>query len=451
MGRRAQGRWSRAVVVGGGHAGLVTARVLTDHFREVVILERDQVDADTGVHPRTPQGYHAHALLAKGAEVLEKYFPGLRAELEEEGAPVFDYGEGLSYLTPAGFAPRRRTGVRIQSFTRDGLERRLRRRVLALPEITLLAGVRAEGLEASRGGTVTGVTYRTEDDGQLTHLDADLVVDASGRSSALSDWLERIGVDVPPKRVVKTRITYTSMNLDRPEDPAPDFQIAYQMTLAPHISRGGVILAVERGRWTCSLFGYEDELPPTDDAGFLDFAKSLGNPRLAEQIARRTTQEPVHRYTNVNSQWFPYHACKNWPERLLALGDAVCVFNPVYGQGLTVAALEADLLHRMLAGRRSRGQGLHGLSRPYQRGVARVVLGPWTLSSNSDLMWTSGRKPFGARAAHWYNKHLFEVAVTDPAVWRRFARVVNMVAPPTLLFHPAVAGKVLARAVAGRR
>lgn len=443
--RPREGQWGRAVVVGGGYAGLVTARVLADHFRDVTVLERDPVDADTGVHPSAPQGYHAHAMLAKGAEVLEKYFPGLRAELEEVGAPVFDYGERISFLLPTGFAPRCRTGVRIQSFTRDELERRLRRRVLALANVTLLPGTRCEGLAMGRPGTVTKITYRSEGADQPVDLDADLVIDASGRTSALDSWLAGLGVTVPDKRVVKAKITYTSMNFDRARANGTDYHIAYQMTFAPGIPRGGVVLAVERDRWTCSLFGYEGEMPPTDDKGFLEFAQSLGNGRLADQLERRTTQEDVHRYTNVNNQWRAYHACKDWPERLLAVGDSVCVFNPVYGQGLTVAALEAELLDRLLAARGRRRQGLDGLSRRFQRGVARIVQVPWTMSCNSDLMWNAHRQPLSARFAHWYNQHFFEVAVRDAAVWTRFVRVANMISPPTILFHPAVAARVIGR------
>ncbi|MFI0977740.1 FAD-dependent oxidoreductase [Streptomyces sp. NPDC021093] len=444
---RTEEQWGRAVVVGGGYAGLVIARVLSDHFSEVVVLERDVVDENTGVHPHAPQGHHAHAMLAKGAEVLEKYFPGLRAELQEQGAPVYDYGQRISFLLPSGFAPRCRTGVLIQSFTRDELERRLRRRVLSLPGVKLLGGVRCEGLLMALPGRVTGVRYQADGAARPTELEADLVVDASGRSSALDSWLHELGMPVPDKRVVQAKITYTSMNFDRPAGDPPDFHVAYQMTFAPDIPRGGVVLGVERDRWTCSLFGFGDQLPPTDDKGYLDFAKGLDNPHLADQIERRTTQESVHRYTNVNSQWSPYHTCKEWPERLLAVGDSVCVFNPVYGQGLTVAALEADLLHRTLTRRRSRGQNLTGLSRTYQRGVARIVLAPWTLSSNSDLMWNPHRQPRSAKAAHWYNKRLLEVAVRDPRVWSRFVRVVNMVAPPALLFHPAVLVKVLRHAL----
>lgn len=444
------GRWERAVVIGGGYSGLVTARVLTGCFREVVVLERDQVDGDTGVHPHAPQGNHAHAMLAKGAEVLETLFPGLRAELLDLGAPVYDYGERMSFLQPAGYAPRHRTGVRIQSFTRDELERRLRRRVLALPGVTLLASARCEGLVTERPGVVSGVVYRTAGSEEPSRLAADLVVDASGRAGGLDRRLEALGVSVPEPRVVKAKITYTSMNFARPEQDRPDFDAAYQMTFAPGIPRGGVALAVERNRWTCSLFGFDEEAPPTDDQGYLDFARSLANPRLAQLIEHRTHPEPTHRYVNPDNRWSRYHRVKAWPERLLAVGDSVCVFNPVYGQGLTVAALEAHLLHRMLAARRTAGKGLDGLSRRYQRRVARLLLVPWTLSSNSDLMWNPHERPVSARIAHWYNTQVFAVSVHDPQVWSRFARVANMVAPPSLLFRPSVLVKVLGAALRRR-
>lgn len=446
--------WGKAVVVGGSYAGLVTARVLADFFDEVVVLERDPVDEDTGSHPGAPQGYHAHAMLAKGGEVLEKLFPGLREELRAAGAPVFDYGEGIDFLLPAGTAPRTRTGVEIQTFTRDELERRLRRRVLALPQVTLLPGTSCTGLVRDGQGRVSGLTYRQSEDegegggqsaGRTIELAADLLVDASGRSSALEGWLGKLGVTVPEQRTVKAKVTYTSMNFDRPEEGHPDFFVAYQMLFAPRVARAGVLLAVEGGRWTCSLFGFQDQ-PPTDDAGYLEFAHGLDNPHLAEQLARRTVQEPTYRYTNVDNRWRPYHLVKDWPDRLVAVGDAVCVFNPVYGQGLTVAAMEADLLHRMLGRRRAAGRGLDGAARDFQRRVGRMLLAPWTLSTNSDLMWNPSQQPAGARFAHWYNTRLFRVAVKDAAVWSRFVQVVNMTASPVVLFHPVVAAKVLAAA-----
>ncbi|MGW2426608.1 FAD-dependent oxidoreductase [Streptomyces sp. NPDC001709] len=435
--------WGRAVVVGSSYAGLVTARVLAGFFDEVVLVERDAVDEDTGAHPGALQGHHAHAMLSRGGEILERLFPGLREELRQAGAPVFDYGEGIDFLLPAGPAPRNRTGVRIQTFTRDELERRLRRKVLTLPGVTLLASTRCTGLTKNPSGRVSGVTcqVRSADPVEIT---ADLVVDASGRSSALTRWLGAMGITVPPKRTVKAKVTYTSMifdRLDKSHPGHPDFYVAYQMLFAPGVPRAGDLLAVERNRWTCSLFAFQDQ-PPTDNAGYLAFAESLNNPRLAQQIGRRTVQEPTRRYTNVDNQWRLYHAVKEWPDRLVAVGDAVCVFNPVYGQGLTVAAMEAEVLQGMLA-RRSASGHLDGLAAGFQKKVGRLVFGPWTLSTGCDLMWHPESQPLAARFAHWYNTRVFHVAVRDAGVWSRFVRVVNMVASPAVLFHPVVALKVL--------
>jgi 2-polyprenyl-6-methoxyphenol hydroxylase-like FAD-dependent oxidoreductase len=459
VGRR--GRcWERAVVIGGGYAGLVSARILTDYFRSVIVVEQDRLGESVGVHPHVPQGYHAHAVLAKGAQVLESLFPGLRAELAAVGAPVFDFGERISFLTPYGFAPRDRAGMEIQSFTRDELELCLRRRVLALPGVSLRDGTRCLGLTVAAPGRgrgkaarVTGVSIRSDDspsDAAPVDLEADLVVDATGRSSSLAHWLEPLGVRVPGKRVVKAKITYTSLSFARPSGDEVDFHAAYQMTFAPDVPRGGVMLRVERDRWMCSLIGYGEHIPPTDDEGYLEFARTLANPRLAQLLEQREAQDDPHRYTNMNNEWNQYHRAERWPQRLVVLGDAVCVFNPVYAQGLTVSALEADLLREMLDQRLAKGRGLDGLSSAYQRKVARIILPPWILATNSDLMWFPGGQPFMARAAYWYNRHLLAVAVNDAAVWGSFIKAFNMILPPTSLFRPSVAAKIIGHGLLSR-
>ncbi|MEI5102663.1 FAD-dependent monooxygenase [Streptomyces sp. PmtG] len=444
-------RWARAVVIGGGYAGLVTARVLADHFADVLVLERDPVRTDTGVHPHVPQGYHAHALLARGGDALERLFPGLRAELAELGAPVFDYGERISFLLPTGYAPPDPVGISVQTFTRDELERRLRQRVVALPAVRLLAGVRCETVTGSAPGRLDRVRYRADGAADPVETSADLVVDASGRATAVDRWLSEAGLPVSGKTVVKAKITYTSASYERPPRDRQDFDLAYQMAFAPDVPRGGVVLAVEHHRWMCSLFGTDEHVPPTDDDGYLAFADTLGNPRLAEQIKCGTRQGEIHRYTNPGNEWRLHHKNARWPERLIAVGDAICVFNPVYGQGLTVAALEAEALGALLDRRRADASGLDGLSRAHQRAAARVIQVPWTMATSSDLMWAPGRKPLPARFAHWYNRHVFAVAAHDAGVWARFVRVLNMTAPPSLLFHPAVLAKVARNALSGRR
>lgn len=439
--------WGRAVVIGGGYAGLLAARTLADHFAEVLVLERDVMDRETGAHPSAPQGYHAHAMLAKGAEVLEELFPGLRAELEALGAPVFDYGERISFLLPTGYATRTTTGVRVQCFTRDELERRIRGRVLDLPPVRLLGGVRVQGLGRATDGRIGSVRYRTAA-GEELEADADLVVDASGRTTAIDEWLTGARLPVSARNTVKAKITYTTMVFDRTTEPQ-DYDLAYQMSFAPSVRRGGAMLAVENGRWVCSLFGFEQH-PPTDPDGFLEYARSLDNPRLAEHIARRSSHDELHRYTNPGSTWRLHHRNPGWPEGLIAIGDALCVFNPVYGQGLTVPAIETDMLGSLLRRRRAAGTGLAGLSRDYLRRAAAIIKVPWSLSTTSDLMWSESDRPLAARFAHWFNQQVFALARYDADVWTRFVRVANMTAPSSLLMHPSVLTKIARRAVTGR-
>lgn len=432
-------RWGKAAVIGGGFAGLVTARVLADFFDEVLILEQDELDEDTGIHPHVPQGKHAHGMLARGGQILERLFPGLRAELKAAGARVFDYGEHVHFLLPDGYAPRVHTGVPLQTVTRDELERVVRRRVQALPQVAMIDGLRCLGLASKTAGCVTGVLHGLND-----VIDAEFIVDASGRSSVLTEWLARLHVEVPPKRVVKAKVSYTSVGFERSDQDEADFDLAYQMTIAPDVPRGGVVLAVENDRWLCSLVGYEEHVPPIDDEGYLQFSRSLDNTHLFKLLEHRRGQDAVRRYTHVNNEWRQFHHVRDWPERLVAVGDAVCVLNPVFGQGMTMAAVHAELLHDLLAART--GGGLDGLSRLFHRRLVGAIRPAWTLSSGSDLMWNDPRhQPRFARAAHWYNRRLLAAAAREPEIWIRFVRVINMVAPPATLFAPRVLAKVFAR------
>ncbi|MFD6825503.1 FAD-dependent oxidoreductase [Streptomyces sp. NPDC060085] len=434
--------WGTAAVIGGSYSGLVAARVLADFFREVIVIDRDPFDQNTGTHPGAPQAFHAHALLAKGGEILERLFPGLREELSEAGAPIFDYGQGIDLLLPTGFAPRKATGVKIQTFTRGELERCLRRRVLSRPEVRRLPSTTCTGLTWSSTGRANGISCHSQESGHF-EVSADFIVDASGRSSSMENWLRSTGIIVPPAQTVRAKITYASTSFTRPQQSDSDHSdsyVAYEMLSAPNTSRAGILLAVENNQWACSLFAFQEQ-PPNDSTGYLEFAESLKHPRLAKQITR-DTKEPIHRYTSIGNHWKSYHAIKDWPDRLIAIGDAVCAFNPVYGQGLTVAALEAEFLQKILS-EQSRRNGLNAISREFQKGLKKILTGPWRLSTGSDLMWSPESKPLASRLANWYNSRVLHISTTDASVWSKFVRVVNMVDSPSLLFHPMVILKVL--------
>jgi 2-polyprenyl-6-methoxyphenol hydroxylase-like FAD-dependent oxidoreductase len=504
-----------AVVVGGGYGGLLAARVLSDHFDRVTVLEQDQVTADTGHHSGVPQSRHPHAMLARGADILERLFPGIRAELAELGAPVIDFGESAALLLPTGWAPRVAIGIPVQTFTRAALERCIRRRVMALPRVELRGGFKVEGL-CRDGARVTGVTGRVHgrtvdgdrragfdaesprrddpfrsgredcrgdsggrepafhpDDlhgrfpggredcrgdseaqeprfsprrssrpgpsGRAT-VDGELVVYAAGRTSGLAAWLTDIGFPPPAPLVVDGGITYASRLYSDGHDG--DWSGTMEYTYAPHVRRGGVLVTVEGGRRLIGLIGAAGECVPNDEAGFLAFARGMRNPLLAEHIAEATPAGPIYRMTRLDNRWTPFHRMRRWPDRLICLGDAICALNPVYGQGMTVAGMQALILADLLDGR---GTDLDGLAERFQRRAARSLHLPWLMATSSDRNWNPEQAPPAARAAQWYFGRILELLPEDTDIFRRFFLAAHMIRPPTVLMHPRVIRRTLIR------
>ncbi|WP_328875317.1 monooxygenase [Streptomyces sp. NBC_00287] len=417
---------SRALVVGGGYAGLVTARVLADRFDEVTIVERDGITDRSGpAHRRgTPQSHHPHGMLARGARTLEELFPGLRNELAKEGAPLTDFG-CLPMLYPAGWSPSVPTGLATQTYSRPLLEAALRRRVLALGTVTVLDGTRVEGLV--REGRVTGV--RTDVHGVRT---ADLVVIATGRHGRALTWLMEIGVPRPAVLAVDGRLSYASRPYRRDPVDRPDLRTSIQATLAPTARRGGVVVAIEDDRWLVCLFGADGETAPTDPEGFADYAASLANPYIRTAVRDCEPLGPVHRYGGLGGEWYRYDRVRPWPGGVVVLGDALCGLNPLYGHGMTVAAVQARLLGRTL--------DRHAPDRAcalFQRRVARTLLLPWYLSTSLDQGWRTDRVPVTAALARRCLDRVLGRIPSDPELYRRFLHVQHMVASPLTLLAPA--------------
>lgn len=433
--------WQHAVVVGGGYAGLLAARVLADHFRRVTIVEQDTIDADTDHHSGVPQSRHPHAMLAYGAEIVEELFPGLRAELAEAGAPVIDFGESAVVLLPGGWAPRARIGIPVQTFTRPALEASLRRRVMAIPQVELRDGFPVASLCWDRRvRRVTGVSGRPRTSPAGTSAEtitADLVIDATGRSSSLTARLNAIGFPSPRQRVVQAQACYTSRLYHAPRD-LPDWSGTIEYTYAPHLRHGGFLISVEGNRRLIALVGAAGQSAPTDEAGFLAYARALRNPLFAETIDGAEPAGPIYRMMRLDNRWTLWHRMRPWPDRLLCIGDVLCSLNPIYGQGMTVAAIQALLLRQELRHRTS----LSGLAGRYQRRAARSLWLPWLMATSTDLNWNPAQAPLTARFANWYFARILQVATNDCDVYRRFFLAGHMLKSPTVLLHPRILARV---------
>jgi 2-polyprenyl-6-methoxyphenol hydroxylase-like FAD-dependent oxidoreductase len=419
----------RAVVLGGSMAGLLAARVLADTYAEVVVVDRDRL---TGVRePRrgVPQGPHAHGLLARGHEILEELFPGLTTELTGDGASTRDLGELRWYFNGQRLRPAR-TGLLAVGATRALLEAHVRDRVRAIPNVRLREQCVIAGLDRA-------VTRVRVVDGDEESIDADLIVDATGRGSRTPAWLADFGYPRVAEERVKIDLTYTTIYYQLRRDPFQGDQ-SINPVASPAHPRGAFFTLLPGNRAQLSLTGVLGDRPPTDPEGILAYARSLPVPDIYDAIQDAQPLGPAvsHRFpANVRRR---YERLIAFPERLLVLGDAVCSFNPVYGQGMTVAAMEADTLRRHLREGRPQPQR-------FFVDVARIIDVPWDIAAGGDLAFpgVEGPRPVKVRIGNAYMARVQRAMTRDPEITTLFMRVAGLIEPPQSLMRPRVMLRVL--------
>ena len=414
-------------------AGLLAARVLTDTYETVTIVERDALP-DGPAHRRgVPQGHHTHGLLASGRAVLESLFPGIEQELVARGALANDIANDSRWFFEGACLQRFDSGLRGLLMTRPLLESVVRARVIANPRIRVCDAWAVESLVASADRTrVTGIMSG----GRTIH--ADLVVDATGRGSRSAVWLESLGYERPMEESVHVALGYaTRFFRRRATDLGGDTAVVVPPT--PVGKRGGVMLAQEGDRWTVTLIAHFGGVPPDELGAFVEFARTLPAPFIHDVVSRA---DPIG---DGASTRFPasvrrrYERLARFPEGYVVFGDAICSFNPIYGQGMSVAALQAIELQKTVAEARDE------VGRRFFRRAARVVDIPWSIAAGSDLRMpeTVGRRGAGVSFVNWYMAKLHQAAHRDPVAALAFHRVSNLLAPPPTVMHPRVALRVL--------
>jgi 2-polyprenyl-6-methoxyphenol hydroxylase-like FAD-dependent oxidoreductase len=434
----------RALVIGAGFAGLLAARVLSESYGDVVLVERDALTTDAGHRAGIPRAHHPHPLPARGAEALEALFPRIGRELENAGAVRADLGSDCLHHFPAGPAPRDHLGLSVLSVTRGTLDRIIRRRVLRLANVSLVDGLTIDGLLHDRG-TVTGVHGRRGDRPFTDY--ADLVVDASGRDSKLVSWLAELGVHCPAPRIVHGHLACSSRLYEVNRDLDLGWKNACEITHVPGTTRGGAVSSVDGSRWLVTLFAAEGDTAPADDDGFLDHATSLRCQDIAEIVKTATPASPIHRAGNPRNRWNRFHQVPDWPRGLLALGDSVVSLDPVHGHGLTVTALNCADLRALL-----REHDLAGEPLVFQRAVARAARFPWTFATTADLGRGTRTLPLRARLLRWYSGRVLGAIPGNRQVYRAYVRVSQLARHPVALLSPAVLVRVLlAKTLSGRR
>jgi 2-polyprenyl-6-methoxyphenol hydroxylase-like FAD-dependent oxidoreductase len=446
----------RAVVIGGSMAGVLTARALSDHFAEVTVIERDRLPNQPEIRKGVPQARHLHVFWAGGLSAVERLLPGIRDDLLAAGALPIAMPTDIAWLTPPG----RWSGdfpatQDLVSASRTLLEWAVRRRVEQTAGIGFVTEHDVTGLRLDEAGGVQGVVVRSRGgDRTESVLDGDLMVDASGRGSPLPEWLACRGLQPPDESTVDAFLGYATRLYELPAGFAEDWKCLYIQAAPPRHPRGGIMFPIEDGRWVVTLVGGGQDHPPTDSDGFLAFARSLRSSALYDVLERAEPVSPIWGYRRTSNRRRYYERLATMPSRLLVVGDSLCAFNPVYGQGLAVAALQAEALGATLRSRLSRGADLAAVCRRAQRAVAKCVDGPWTLSTGSDLRYsgTEGMKATtGTYLLHRYLDRVLAAASVDPGVNAAFLRVLNLVDDPPALFRPRVMARALSPAGAAPR
>jgi 2-polyprenyl-6-methoxyphenol hydroxylase-like FAD-dependent oxidoreductase len=422
-----------AVVLGASMAGLLAARVLSEFYQQVTVVDRDPMPA-LGEHRRgVPQGRHLHALHPRGAMVLDDLFPGLLTRLTENGAVGGDVTGTARWQLSGRRFRKEDSGLVGVLGSRPFLEGHVRDAVSAVPNVTLVLGHDICGLVACEDGRrVTGVLIAAHAGaGQVESLSADLVVDATGRGSRTPRWLQELGFEAPPEQRVEIGLGYVS-RVYRLQPGALGTDKVIVTGATAERPRGGVLAAMEGDRHIVSLSGILGDHPPTAPAAFEAFAADLIFPDIAEALRCAeplTDPVPIRFPASVRRRYEQLH---RFPQQLLVIGDAVCSFNPVYGQGMTVAALEAMALHRMLT------RGGTPDPRRYFRTIARLVDVPWNVAVGGDLAFPQvpGRRTAKIRLVNAYLAQLHAAAESDATLATAFVRVVGMLDRPETLLRP---------------
>jgi 2-polyprenyl-6-methoxyphenol hydroxylase-like FAD-dependent oxidoreductase len=446
-------RGKRAVVIGAGIGGLAAAAALAGHFDDVTIIERDAIPADAEARPGTPQSNHPHGLLVGGQRALCELFPGIDQDLADAGAVPLRAGLDIREEFP-GFDPcfpRRDIGWVGYAMSRPLIEIVVRRRVSRLQNVELRDRCRVIAIEAASDGSVAGVRCETNVGTAMT-FQADLVVDASGRGVPALDFLKATGRPQPEQTSIGVDINYTTTTFAVPKGER-DWQLVITFPEMPESTRAGYLMPMEGDRWMVLVSERHGEPSSTDLKDFLDLVRRLRTPTIFDAIKNAKPLDRIHRFGFPESSWRHYERLVNPPRGLLVLGDAMCRFNPVYGQGMTIAAQEASLLKGLLQESIAAKDTLDGLERAFFIRAQPLIAAAWSLSATPDFIdpRTRGEPPADLEDSLRFRAGLMRLAAADSDVHKLFVGVRNLIEPASKLHDPDLVRRIQAEMADAQR
>ena len=436
----------QAIVVGAGMGGLTGAAAVAPYFEHVVVLDRDSLPTEPSNRPGTPQARHVHALLAGGLRALAELFSGFEKDLRSAGAVPLRAGLDLRLERP-GYDPfpQRDLGFDSYCMSRALVEFLTRARVRDYPNVDIRERSRVESLIVDANGpTVTGVRY-VDADGTRTDLTAELVLDASGRGDPTLKLLDTLGAARPSATTIGVDIAYSTAIFEIPDDAPKDWRGVFHLPMPPS-SRGALLLPLEGRRWIVTLAGRHGDDPPGDEARFMEFVKGFRTQTVYDALRSAKRLGDIARYRFSESAHRHYERLDAFPAGLLPIGDAVCRFNPVWGQGMSVAAQQACALRRLLGDRSAAPDALHGLAHAFFDEAAGLIVTPWAQAAIPDFIHpaTRGERPADFEQSLKIGLALTKLAARDPAVHKLNAEVNSLLKPRTAYMDPELMQRVMA-------
>ncbi|HUC66817.1 MAG TPA: hypothetical protein VMA53_15370 [Stellaceae bacterium] len=436
----------RAIVVGAGIGGLAAAGALADWFEHVIVLDRDILPDEPMPRSGTPQARHSHGLLLGGLLALEELFPDIQGDLVRAGAVQVRINRDMREEWPEREPmPQRDFGWVSYTMSRALIESTLRRCLSERANVTCRPNTRALALLAdSQGRRVVGLRCEPAGGGVGETLLADLVVDASGRGQLTKALLQSIGRPLPSETAIGIDLGYTTASLDIPDGAPSDWKVLLTHSQPPCSSRLAVMLQIEGDRWMMTAAGRGDDRPPGEWTALLDYLRHLPTPTLYNAVRHARPIGELARFGQPESVWRHFEQLKAFPDGLLPIGDAICRFNPIYGQGMTVVAKEASLLHRLLGTWATQRDPLAGLGQLFLGEAKSLIETPWMMAAIPDFAFpgTRGDRPADLDYSLRFAGALSRIAARDAAVQRLMIEVRHMLKPRTVYEEPALRQRV---------
>ncbi|ULT59625.1 FAD-dependent monooxygenase [Neobacillus drentensis] len=438
-------RGEKAVIIGGGISGKLTARVLSDFFQKVIILERDS--KPNGPFPRkgAPQGEHIHALLFSGANGLEELFPGITEKFNASGAVKINSTQDIAWFHHGVWKLRYEGDYTTILQTRPHLEWHIEQYIKSIPNVTIQYSQNVQNfLYTEEENRITGVQISNGDDSIKT-INAYLIVDASGVNSLSSRWLNKREVHIP-EDTVKIDLSYFTKTIQLPDNGNRDWSIKLVYPNPPFEKIGGGISKVEGNRYLVTFMGYHNEINEKEvlknDDSFVEIAKKLPKMDIYHELRDATVLSSTSTFRVPKITWRRFDKVNKFPSGLLTIGDTICRIDPFFGQGMSIAVLEALALKKLLAKEQLTNQKM---IETFHQQAMKIISPIWNMVLTEDFRYpdTIGRRPAGLSIQQWYAKKIFHLSSENKTIYNSFIKVMHLLRPTATLMHPRILKSVL--------